>query len=123
MRLIGHARTNAGEYVSEWLLEGTILRAQSKAFGDIYDLTLIKTPNVELADISDNLEAEMMSAVNRLYVQALVLASHRLGLDDPLQEAVVIERMALEKMWLQQAQWRDNRPYDNTATSLKPLKA
>ena len=120
MSLVNHFDLGECGYVSEWLLSNAVVSAHWQRSGAIIKLSL--SP-VEASASKHVREMPPKETTELIYAQALLLLSHRLSLDDPLQEAVVAERMALEQRWLQQSQWQDNRPCDDTAIPLKPLKA
>lgn len=123
MTLINHFILSDSEFVSEWLLDGMVISVQWQHTGAIVRLSLRPTKLKKWDHVLDAPLEKEKTLICLIYAQSLVLLSHRLSLDDPLQEAVVAERIALEQTWLQQTKWQDDRPYNNTAIPLKPLRA
>lgn len=123
MTLVNHFNLGDSGFVSEWLLDGMVMSVQWQQPGAIAKLSLRPAESGGWKHKLGILAEESQGLICLIYAQTLVLLAHRLSLDDPLQEAVVAERMALEQTWLQQTQWQDDRPYNNTAIPLKPLRA
>ena len=123
MSLVNHCDLGERGFASEWLLSNAVISAHWQRSGAIIKLSLRPAEASVWKHALEMSPKETTGLIYLIYAQALVLLSHRLSLDDPLQEAVVAERMALEQGWLQQSQWQDDRPYDDTAIPLKPLKA
>jgi hypothetical protein len=123
MSLVNHVDLGERGFITEWLLSNAVLSAHWQQSGILIKLSL-RPAGTSVGEHAPGIPTkEARELIFLVYAQALVLLAHRLSLDDPLQEAVVTERMALEQMWLQQSQWRDDRPYDDTAIPLKPFKA
>lgn len=123
MSLVNHFDLGERGFVSAWLLSNAVVSAHWQRSGAIIKLSLSPAESSAWKHVREMPPKETTGLIYLIYAQALLLLSHRLSLDDPLQEAVVVERMALEQRWLQQSQWQDNRPCDDTAIPLKPLKA
>lgn len=119
MHLVSHRRTATGEYVSEWLLAGIRLCARIDIQGTISELRIASSA-VEQQPSPCALSEQDICEGRRYYLYALALLGQRLSIDDPLQEAVVGERLRLEQAWLASSTWRDDRPCDNTAVPLRP---
>lgn len=119
MHLVSHRRTATGEYVSEWLLAGIGLCARIDNQGNISELRIAPIA-IEQQPNPCTLSDQDTSEGRRFYLQALALLGRRLSIDDPLQEAVVVERLRLEQAWLACSTWRDDRPCDDTAIPLRP---
>lgn len=123
MNLVKHFSLNGNEYFSEWLVGGAIVAAHWRQVGAIVKLTLRPADATAHEQVLGGLTEALQGMIYHIYARALMLLSHRLSLDDALQESVVTERMALEEKWLTQTRWQDDRPYNDTAIPLLPLKA
>ncbi len=123
MNLVKHFSLNSNEYISEWLVGGATVVVHWRQVGAIVKLTLRPADSTAHEQVLDELTEALQGMIHHIYARVLILLSHKLSLDDALQESIVTERMTLEEEWIIQTRWQDDRPYNDTAIPLIPLKA
>ncbi|REH39928.1 hypothetical protein DFR26_0123 [Paraperlucidibaca baekdonensis] len=112
-----HHGKRTSEYVTEWPVGAALMRVCWQPPCLIHAVSITRQRD-ETTESSPPQDDKVLAMV---FWQALVIAGHRLSLDDGLQAMVAQARLELERTLLSAVAWHDQRPCDDTAVARLPL--
>lgn len=118
MRLISHDITEVGTFTSVWLLDGVYIEAEWTHHEGVVGIRLGIANTTSHHEDRSLIYSHTEQALRLYYGEVLSVLARRLSLDDYLQEAVIMARLAHQANCAERSRWQDDRPCSDTATPL-----